>query len=66
MEELLSTKSAMPIENMECPLCLGKGELTRAEILDRLGVKDFARIATLAAAQKSRWAKVRAGQKKAA
>jgi hypothetical protein len=34
---------------MECPLCLGKGELTRAEVLDRLGVKDFARVAQLSA-----------------
>jgi hypothetical protein len=39
----------MSTENMECPLCLGKGELTRAEILDRLGVKDLARVATLTA-----------------
>jgi hypothetical protein len=30
-------------------LCLGAGELTRAEILDRLGVKDFARVAQLSA-----------------
>jgi len=30
---------------MECP-CPGEGELTRAEVLDRLGVKDFARIAS--------------------
>jgi len=34
---------------MECPLCLGKGELTRAEVLDRLGVKDMARVAQLSA-----------------
>ncbi len=34
---------------MECPLCCGAGELTRAEILDRLGVKDFARVARLSA-----------------
>jgi predicted nuclease with TOPRIM domain len=34
---------------MECPLCCGTGELTRAEILDRLGVKDFARVAQLSA-----------------
>jgi hypothetical protein len=33
----------------ECPLCSGTGELTRAEILDRLGVKDFARVAQLSA-----------------
>jgi ribosomal protein S13 len=37
------------MEKIECPLCLGTGELTRAEILDRLGVKDFARVAQLSA-----------------
>jgi len=36
-------------EVIECPLCSGEGELTRAEILDRLGVKDFARVAQLSA-----------------
>jgi predicted nuclease with TOPRIM domain len=36
-------------EKIECPLCCGTGELTRAEILDRLGVKDFARVAQLSA-----------------
>jgi hypothetical protein len=36
-------------DNIECPLCLGAGALTRAEILDRLGVKDFVRIAQLSA-----------------
>lgn len=36
-------------EAIECPLCCGAGELTRAEILDRLGVRDFARIAQLSA-----------------
>lgn len=36
-------------EKIECPLCSGAGELTRAEILDRLGVKDFARVAQLSA-----------------
>jgi hypothetical protein len=30
-------------------LCLGAGQLARAEILDRLGVKDFARVAQLSA-----------------
>ena len=39
----------MPIEKIECPLCLGAGELTRAEVLDRLGVRDFARVAQLSA-----------------
>jgi hypothetical protein len=36
-------------EKIECPLCSGAGELSRAEILDRLGVKDFARVAQLSA-----------------
>lgn len=36
-------------EKIECPLCCGTGELSRAEILDRLGVKDFARVAQLSA-----------------
>jgi predicted nuclease with TOPRIM domain len=39
----------LPTETIECPLCSGAGELTRAEILDRLGVKDFARVAQLSA-----------------
>jgi ribosomal protein S13 len=48
----LSTKAAtVPSapETIECPLCSGVGELSRAEILDRLGVKDFARVAQLSA-----------------
>ena len=36
-------------ETIECPLCSGAGELTRAEVLDRLGVKDFASVAQLSA-----------------
>lgn len=36
-------------EKIDCPLCCGAGELTRAEILDRVGVKDFARVAQLSA-----------------
>jgi len=40
-----STSSA----KIECPLCSGAGELTRAEILERLGVKDCARVAQLSA-----------------
>lgn len=36
-------------EKIECPLCCGAGELSRVEILDRLGVKDFARVAQLSA-----------------
>jgi hypothetical protein len=36
-------------DKIECPLCAGAGQLTRAEVLDRLGVKDFARVAQLSA-----------------
>ncbi len=36
-------------ETTECPLCLGEGKLKRTEILDRLGVKDFTRVAQLSA-----------------
>jgi len=39
----------MPLESIECPLCLGEGQLKRTEVLDRLGVKDFARVAQLSA-----------------
>jgi hypothetical protein len=39
----------MPTETIECPLCLGAGHLKRTEVLDRLGVKDFARVAQLSA-----------------
>jgi len=40
---------ALPTETIDCPLCLGEGKLRRTEILDRLGVKDFARVAQLSA-----------------
>jgi vacuolar-type H+-ATPase subunit I/STV1 len=36
-------------DDIECPLCCGAGKLKRTEILDRLGVKDFARVAQLSA-----------------
>ena len=39
----------LPTETIECPLCAGAGRLKRSEILDRLGVKDFARVAQLSA-----------------
>ncbi len=39
----------MPTETIECPLCLGEGKLKRTEILDRIGVRDFARVAQLSA-----------------
>jgi SNF2 family DNA or RNA helicase len=45
----MTTQSLALSENMECPLCLGKGKLKRTEVLDRLGVKDFARVAQLSA-----------------
>ncbi len=45
----MTVRSTLPTETIECPLCSGSGELSRAEILDRLGVKDFARVAQLSA-----------------
>src|SRR5271167_5046806 len=45
----MTIPSSSPTERIECPLCGGAGELTRAEVLDRLGVKDFARVAQLSA-----------------
>lgn len=45
----MTAESSVMNETIECPLCCGTGELTRAEILDRLGVKDFARVAQLSA-----------------
>ena len=45
----MSTRPTPPTETIECPLCCGAGELTRAEMLDRLGAKDFARVAQLSA-----------------
>jgi hypothetical protein len=36
-------------QTIECPLCLGEGKLKRTEVLDRLGVKGFARVAQLSA-----------------
>jgi hypothetical protein len=63
------TTATLP-ETIECPLCLGRGELGRTEVLERLGMKDFARVAQLSAeeaihlilkkekeADQARWAK---------
>ena len=36
-------------EMVECPLCLGEGSLKRTDVLERLGVGDFARVAQLSA-----------------
>jgi predicted nuclease with TOPRIM domain len=41
--------SVSPTETIDCPLCLAEGRLKRTEVLDRLGVKDFARVAQLSA-----------------
>jgi hypothetical protein len=41
-------------EKMQCPLCLGEGSISRAEVLDRLGMKDFARVAQLSAEEAMR------------
>jgi hypothetical protein len=45
----MSDRALIQNDNIECPLCLGQGQLTRAEVLERLGMKDFARIAQLSA-----------------
>ena len=34
---------------IECPLCVGRGQLKRSEVLERLGMKDFSRVAQLSA-----------------
>jgi phage host-nuclease inhibitor protein Gam len=48
-EDHMTTQLSRPTETIECPLCLGEGTLKRTEVLDRLGVKDFARVAQLSA-----------------
>jgi DNA repair exonuclease SbcCD ATPase subunit len=66
---MTDSTAALP-EAIECPLCLGKGELSRTEVLERLGMKDYARVAQLSAeeairlllakekhAEQGRWAK---------
>jgi hypothetical protein len=45
----MTARSSLPTETIECPLCSGAGELKRTEVLNRLGVKDFARVAQLSA-----------------
>ncbi len=45
----MTAESSTMNEIIECPLCLGEGTLKRTEVLDRLGVKDFARVAQLSA-----------------
>ena len=66
---MADSTAALP-EAIECPLCLGKGELSRTEVLEGLGMRDFARVAQLSAeeairlilkkekdAEQARWAK---------
>ena len=48
-------QSSLMDEKIECPLCSGEGKLKRTEILDRLGVKDFARVAQLSAEEAFRF-----------
>jgi predicted nuclease with TOPRIM domain len=45
----MAMRITSPTETIDCPLCLGAGRLKRTEVLDRLGVKDFARVAQLSA-----------------
>ncbi len=45
----MTTEPSVATETIECPLCLGEGKLKRTEVLDRLGVKDAARVAQLSA-----------------
>jgi hypothetical protein len=52
LEDDLADKHGTPVlptDTLACPLCLGEGKLRRAELLDRLGVRDFARVAQLSA-----------------
>ena len=39
----------MTTETIPCPLCSGEGKLKRTEVLDRLGMRDAARVAQLSA-----------------
>ncbi len=45
----MTMRPSLSTETIECPLCAGAGRLKRTEVLDRLGVKDFARVAQLSA-----------------
>src|ERR1700751_5572976 len=46
---IMTMRSQSAHETIECRLCNGAGKLSRAEILDRLGVRDFARVAQVSA-----------------
>ena len=45
----MTPESSMVNETIECPLCSGAGKLKRTEVLDRLGMRDAARVAQLSA-----------------
>jgi hypothetical protein len=45
----MTTQSPLSPDTIECPLCSGAGKVKRTELLDRLGVKGFARSAQLSA-----------------
>ena len=47
-KDMADSAAALP-DSIECPLCLGKGKLSRAEVLERLGMKDLSRVAELTA-----------------
>ncbi len=50
----MTTRSPLPTETIECPLCSGaRASLSETEVLNRLGVKDFARVAQLSAERHS-------------
>ena len=66
----MTDSTAILPETIACPLCLGAGKLSRTEVLLRLGMRDFARVAQLSAeeairllaakekdGEHSRWAK---------
>src|SRR5208283_3594535 len=63
------TRNPLP-DTIECPLCIGRGQLSRTDVLERLGMKDFTRVAQLSAeeairivltkekeSEQARWAK---------
>jgi hypothetical protein len=45
----MSSNILIQNDNIECPLCLGQGQLTRVEVLERLNMRDSARVAQLSA-----------------
>jgi hypothetical protein len=71
-KHMANSTVALPDE-IECPLCLGKGKLSRTETLERLGLRNLTRVAELTAqeairllsaqgdqAEQARWARFEA------